>query len=100
VNAPASLPQRVDHPLPRSGLVQLRLCKGWHKRKAWLFSDTQAGARASALLYSLVETAKANNVEPYLWLRHVLRSLPTATTVEHFEALLPWNLNAEQLITA
>jgi len=37
-----------------------------HKRKAWLFSDTQAGARASALLYSLVETAKANNVEPYL----------------------------------
>ncbi|MBS0355699.1 MAG: IS66 family transposase [Proteobacteria bacterium] len=69
-------------------------------RKAWLFSDTQAGARASALIYSLVETAKANNVEPYLWLRHVLRALPTATTVEHFEALLPWNLKAEQLITA
>ena len=69
-------------------------------RKAWLFSDTQAGARASALIYSLIETAKANNVEPYLWLRHVLRALPTATTVEHFEALLPWNLNAEQLITA
>ena len=38
--------------------------------------------------------------KPYLWLRHVLRALPTATTVEHFEALLPWNLNAEQLITA
>ena len=69
-------------------------------RKAWLFSDTQAGARASALIYSLVETAKANNVEPYLWLRHVLRALPTAATVEHFEALLPWNLKAEQLITA
>ena len=69
-------------------------------RKAWLFSDTQAGARASALIYSLVETAKANNVEPYLWLRHVLRALPTATTVEHFEALLPWNLKAEHLITA
>ena len=69
-------------------------------RKAWLFSDTQAGARASALIYSLVETAKANGVEPYLWLRHVLRALPAATTVEHFEALLPWNLKAEQLITA
>ena len=69
-------------------------------RKAWLFSDTQAGARASALIYSLIETAKANNVEPYLWLRHVLRALPTATTVEHFEALLPWSLKAEQLITA
>jgi transposase len=69
-------------------------------RKAWLFSDTQAGARASALLYSLVETAKANGFEPYLWLRHVLRALPTATTIEHFEALLPWNLKVEHLITA
>ena len=77
-----------------------RLCKGWHKRKAWLFSDTQAGARTGALIYSLVETAKANGFEPYLWLRNVLRALPTATTVEHFEALLPWNLKAEQLITA
>ena len=69
-------------------------------RKAWLFSDTQAGARASALIYSLVETTKANGMEPYLWLRNALRALPTATTVEHFEALLPWNLKAEHLITA
>lgn len=69
-------------------------------RKAWLFSDTQTGARASALIYSLVETAKANGMEPYLWLRNTLRALPTATTVEHFEALLPWNLKAEHLITA
>lgn len=71
-----------------------------HNRKAWLFSDSQAGAHASALLYSLVETAKANNLEPYVWLRHVLRALPTATTADHFEALLPWHLKAEQLITA
>lgn len=71
-----------------------------HKIKAWLFSDTQASARASALIYSLVETAKANGVEPYLWLRHALRAQPTATTVEHFEALLPWHLKAEHLITA
>jgi transposase len=53
-----------------------------------------------AWLYSLVETAKANGFEPYLWLRHVLRALPTATTVEDFEALLSWNLKTEQLITA
>lgn len=33
-------------------------------RKGWLFSDTQAGARASALIYSLAETAKANRLEP------------------------------------
>ena len=68
-------------------------------RKAWLFADTQTGARASALIYSLVETAKANGLEPYLWLRKVLRALPTATTVEHFEALLPRNLTPGELIT-
>jgi transposase len=68
-------------------------------RKAWLFADTQAGARASALIYSLIETAKANSLEPYLWLRKVLRALPTATTVEHYDALLPWNLNPAELIS-
>jgi hypothetical protein len=42
-------------------------------------------------IYSLVETAKANGLEPYLWLRPVWRRLPTATTAKHFETLLPWN---------
>ncbi|MDV7214260.1 IS66 family transposase, partial [Azotobacter beijerinckii] len=41
-------------------------------RKNWLFSDTPRGATASAQLYSLVETARANGQEPYAWLRHVL----------------------------
>lgn len=69
-------------------------------RKAWMFSDTPAGAHASALIYSLVETAKANGLEPYTWLRNVLRDLPAATTAEHFEALLPWNQKqAYQAIT-
>ncbi|MDQ1924794.1 transposase, partial [Massilia sp. CCM 9206] len=61
-------------------------------RKAWLFSDTVAGANASAVIYSVLETAKANGVEPYTWLRRVLRDLPSATTVEDVEALLPWNV--------
>ncbi|WP_062383038.1 IS66 family transposase [Pseudomonas abietaniphila] len=60
-------------------------------RKNWLFSDTPRGAKASAQLYSLVETAKANGQEPYAWLRHALERLPTATSVEDYEALLPWN---------
>ncbi|MFC0710167.1 transposase domain-containing protein [Azorhizophilus paspali] len=49
------------------------------------------GATASARLYSLVETARANGQEPYAWLRHVLERLPTARSVEEYEALLPWN---------
>jgi hypothetical protein len=63
-------------------------------RRAWLFSDTPAGAQASAVIYSLVETAKANGVEPYAWLRRTLRDLPAARTVEDVEALLPWNINS------
>ena len=66
-------------------------------RKAWLFSDTPAGADASAVIYSLVQTAKANGVEPYLCLLRVLRELPAAKTVDDVEALLPWNLNMQKL---
>ena len=66
-------------------------------RKAWLFSDTPAGAHASAVLYSLVETAKASNREPYAWLRYVVERLPMATTVDEVEALLPWNTHDQDL---
>ena len=66
-------------------------------RKGWLFSDTPAGAEASAVIYSLVQSAKANGVEPYLWLFRVLRDLPAAQTVDDVEALLPWNLNMQAL---
>jgi hypothetical protein len=49
------------------------------------------------VIYSLVETAKANGVEPYLWLLHVLTELPAATTVDDVDALLPWNFKTRQL---
>jgi transposase len=68
-------------------------------RKAWMFSDTPAGAHASALIYSLVETAKANGLEPYTWLRRILRDLPAAKSVEDVEKLLPWNFHAQDLTT-
>jgi transposase len=60
-------------------------------RKNWLFSQSVEGAQASAMFYSLVETAKANNVEPFDWLRGVLEKLPHAQTVEDYEALLPFS---------
>ncbi len=66
-------------------------------RKAWLFSDTPAGAHASALVYSLIETAKANGREPYAWLCYVLERLPLAKTVDDIEALLPWNTHDQDL---
>ncbi len=48
-----------------------------------------AGANASANLYSLIETAKANGVEPYAYLKMLFTELPKAGTVEDVEALLP-----------
>jgi hypothetical protein len=63
-------------------------------RKGWLFSDTVPGAVASANLYSLVETAKANGLEPFAYLSRLLERLPQLQTVEDFEAVLPWNVKA------
>ncbi|MBF0109293.1 MAG: transposase domain-containing protein [Magnetococcales bacterium] len=60
-------------------------------RKGWLFSNSVAGAKASANLYRLIETAKASGLEPYAYLRKVFSAIPNATTVEEFAALLPWN---------
>ncbi len=59
-------------------------------RKNWLFCDTVAGANASANLYSLVETAKANNQEPYTYLKTIFTELPKATSIEDIETLLPF----------
>jgi transposase len=59
-------------------------------RKGWLFADTVKGAVASANLYSLVETAKANGVEPFAYLSFLFERLPYLKSVEDFEAMLPW----------
>lgn len=61
-------------------------------RRSWLFADTVGGANASANLYSLIETAKANDIEPYRYLVALFKKLPLAQTVDDYEALLPWNI--------
>lgn len=65
-------------------------------RKNWLFANTPSGARASALLYSLVETAKENGLKPAEYLTRLLRELPNIEITDAaIEALLPWNVCAE-----
>ena len=59
-------------------------------RRNWLFADTVSGAKASAHLYSLVQTARANELEPYAYLRRLFTELPAAQTLEQIEALLPF----------
>ncbi|MBY0572854.1 MAG: transposase domain-containing protein [Undibacterium sp.] len=62
--------------------------------KGWLFSDSPAGTHASTVLYSLMQTAKANSLEPYAWLCKVLHILPTAKALEEIDLLPPWTLPA------
>lgn len=78
----------------------LRLWKSFHKRKNWKFSNSVKGVNASANLYSLIETAKASGLEPYAYLRHLFTELPKAKTVDEVEALLPGNLDRDQITIA
>ncbi len=57
-------------------------------QKNWLFS-------ARATLYSLIEAAKANQLEPYQGLRHIFSEIPKATSPNQIEAMLPWNVNVK-----
>ncbi len=66
-------------------------------RKNWMFSDSQSGAKSSAMLYSVIETAKANGLEPYHYLRTLFTRLPRCETLEDFEKLLPWQVELEEL---
>jgi transposase len=65
-------------------------------RRNWMFADTPGGATASARLYSLVETAKANGIEPWAYLNHVFEKLPEASNPEDIEALLPWRIEIKE----
>ena len=66
-------------------------------RKNWLFSGSPRGAHASATFYTLVETAKANKLEPWAYLNYLFEKLPTAKSEQALLALLPQNLKMEDL---
>lgn len=63
-------------------------------RKNWLFSDTTAGAKASATIYSLMLTCRACGVDPHDWLAHVLAELPQRGPEADIEDLFPFNFAA------
>lgn len=62
-------------------------------RKNWLFSGSPLGASASAAIFSIIETAKANGHEPYWYLRYLFENLPAASSDDEIHALLPYRLN-------
>lgn len=60
-------------------------------RKNWLFSDTVDGAHASANIYSIIQTAKRQDINVYDYLKYVIERLPVADSLDDYEQLLPWN---------
>lgn len=62
-------------------------------RKNWMFCNTQRGADASAILYSIIQTAKANGLMPFDYLMLLLNELPNKP--ECFELLMPWNVKLD-----
>ena len=68
-------------------------------RKNWLFSDSPKGAKASADVYSIIETAKANGLNPFQYLKYLFEYLPNADIQrhpEHLDDVLPWNETIQQ----
>lgn len=63
-------------------------------RRAWLFADTPKGAKASAVLYTLVESARANDLDIFEYLKYLLMEMPNNRHLEHPEVIekyLPWS---------
>ena len=63
----------------------------------WLFSGSPRGAKASVILYSLIETAKANKLEPGTYLKHLFENLPKARSENALISLLPQNIKMSNL---
>jgi transposase len=66
-------------------------------KKNWLFSACPAGARASAFMYSQMETSKANGIEPYWYVNYMLEMLPYCKNEQDYQKILPNNVTVEQV---
>lgn len=65
-------------------------------RKNWMFSTSVEGATASANLYSLVMTCRANNINAYYYFAHLFKVLPTRSLQDDLTDLMPWNLDIDE----
>ncbi|HEY3622245.1 MAG TPA: IS66 family transposase, partial [Roseiarcus sp.] len=59
-------------------------------RKSWLFAGSERGAERAAIMYTLIQTAKLNDVDPQAWLADILRRIAD-TAQTHLATLLPWS---------
>jgi len=62
-------------------------------RKNWLFAGSPDGAKASATFFTLIETAKANSIDPYAYLRYIFENLPLVKSEQDLQDLLPQHID-------
>ena len=65
-------------------------------RKLWLFAGSDRGGDRTAIMYTLICTAKLNDIDPQAWLADVLKRI-AEHPAQRLDELLPWNWKAEQL---
>ena len=87
----------TDGEVPMDNNASERAIRGFCiGKKNWQMIDTINGAKTSAIIYSIVETAKANNLKPYDYVRHLLEEIPkhmNDTDRSFIQDLLPWSEN-------
>jgi len=80
---------QTSHVPPDNNLAENAIRPFVVGRKNWLFSGSPSGAKASAIFFSLIETAKANNIEPFAYLKYIFTVLPHVKTKSEYRKLLP-----------
>jgi hypothetical protein len=84
----------IDNNLAENALRGI--CVG---RKNWLFAGADCGGERAAAMYSLIETAKLNGVNPQAWLADVLDRIGKGHPINRIDELLPWHWKASNLTT-
>ena len=69
-------------------------------RKNFMFSKSQEGARAMAIHFSLIRTAKLHGLDPYRYYVHIMEKIPRCKTIDDYEKLLPWRVDLSKVITS
>jgi transposase len=89
------LERYLEHPwmTPDNNLAENAIRPFVLGRKNWLFHGNEEGAEASCRVYTLIETAKMNGLEPWAYLKDLLEKLPAVRISGDWESLLPWNIN-------
>ena len=65
-----------------------------------LFKGSESGGRASSIAYSILLTCKANNIEPYAYLKYILYKIPKINSIDELRQLLPYNIQKDKLSNA